>query len=696
MPDLNGQLIERYQIKESLGEGGMATVYKAYDTRLEREVAVKFIRREAVSNEQYAHMLRRFEREARTLAKLVHPNIIPVYDYGEYQGSPYLVMSYVSGGTLKDHMGRPFQYSESARLLIPVARALDYAHQMGIIHRDVKPANILLSASGEPMLSDFGIAHILESVESTRLTNTGVAIGTPEYMAPEQAKGEDVDHRADIYALGIIYYELVTGKKPFQGDTPMSVLIKHVTDLPPSPRLFVPSLPDAVLAVLSKALAKTPQERYQSMGEFGTALEKLASQDLSFPTFQAQSPEEATSTAFYGAQNQLSQEIASKLESTIAKTPPPVSSPPQKSPTIRWLAVAGLLGSGFILIVCVILGFVWYRQGIQGKGPFAILAKSIATPTTNGSHNPTRTQTVSIIFPTGTLTITQNPTSSATPVLTPTTLANTGQSNGLIVFNCYPNQTGLGFNDICLYDFATSQSTIITDGTANSTNPALSHDRRYIVFNSNRTGDQEIYLMNRDGSGLRQLTNDPGYNDERPRFSPDDSKLIIQRENRNGGGYTIWTMSLDGSNLQLLVEESSNYPEWSPDGRWISFVSDRSGGLGLFTLNLSSGEITQITIGSNVINGPTSWSSDNNMIAFDGNASGNREIYLVNRDGSNLHQVTNGGDNFNAFFSPDGNWIAYASNKDGEPDIYIMHPDGSQVRDIINNSFDDWRPYWVP
>jgi serine/threonine protein kinase len=174
MPSLTGQSLGRYHILEQLGEGGMATVYKAYDTRLERDVAVKIIRKSAFSAEVLERMLKRFEREAKALARLTHPNIVGVMDYGEYEGSPYLVMPYFPGGTLKQYLGKSVPWQDAASLLLPIARALQFAHEQGIIHRDVKPSNILITLSGEPMLSDFGIAKILESEETTTLTGTGV------------------------------------------------------------------------------------------------------------------------------------------------------------------------------------------------------------------------------------------------------------------------------------------------------------------------------------------------------------------------------------------------------------------------------------------------------------------------------------------------------------------------------------------
>lgn len=275
MTNLIGQSLGRYHILEQLGEGGMATVYKAYDTRLERNVAIKIIRRNAFPPEQLERILQRFEREAKALAKLSHPNIVGVIDYEEYEGSPYLVLVYLPGGTLKSRMGNAMFWKDAIRLLIPIANALDYAHQHKVIHRDVKPANILLTENGHPMLTDFGIAKILEIEDGHTLTGTGVGVGTPEYMSPEQGMGRDVDGRTDIYSMGIILFELVTGRKPYTADTPMAVVVKHMTDPLPRPSQYIKTLPEFVERVLIKALAKDPKDRYINAGVFAQVLENL-------------------------------------------------------------------------------------------------------------------------------------------------------------------------------------------------------------------------------------------------------------------------------------------------------------------------------------------------------------------------------------------------------------------------------------
>ena len=281
MTNLIGQSLGRYLILEQIGEGGMAIVYKARDTRLDRDVAIKVIRTEKLTLETMGKTLKRFDREAKALAKLTHPNIVQITDFGEYDGKPYLVMFYIPGGTLKQKLGQPIPWRDAARLLAPIARALQYAHQQGVIHRDVKPSNILIGANNEPMLTDFGIAKILLDTEETSdLTGTGMGIGTPEYMSPEQFQGEGVDARTDVYSLGVIFYEMVTGRKPYTATTPAAILVKQATEALPRPSAFVRGLPGNVENTLVKALAKKPENRYANMGEFLRVLEAFAKGNL--------------------------------------------------------------------------------------------------------------------------------------------------------------------------------------------------------------------------------------------------------------------------------------------------------------------------------------------------------------------------------------------------------------------------------
>ena len=263
----DGAEVGPFRIAGVLGKGGMATVYRAEDARLERTVALKVLPPEFLYDGTFA---RRFAQEARVVAKLEHPNIVPIYATGIDDGIPWMSMRLLAGGNLGallEH--RRLDPADAVRILRSVADALDYAHARGVVHRDVKPTNILLDDADRVCLGDFGLAQMLEGEQG--VTRTGTLIGTPHYMAPEQALGQTADHRCDVYSLGIVAYEMFVGRPPFTGDSPMAVLLKHVNQPIPPPSDNCVSR--AVLETMQKAVAKVPAERWSSAGAFVSALE---------------------------------------------------------------------------------------------------------------------------------------------------------------------------------------------------------------------------------------------------------------------------------------------------------------------------------------------------------------------------------------------------------------------------------------
>lgn len=272
MLDLTGKTLGKYRLVEQLGQGGMAQVYKAYQPELDRYVALKILHPHLTGDEDFAA---RFQREARAIASLHHPHIVQVYDSDTAEGLAFLVMEYLEGTTLKarlrdlDCRQELMPLGEVADLFDALTSALDHAHQQGMVHRDLKPANILITSDGRLVLTDFGIAQM---VDATTITESGGTLGTPAYMSPEQGRGERGDARSDIYALGVLLYQLTTGRVPFEADTPYAVILKHITAPLPPPRSIRPELPEAVERVILKALAKDPDDRYQAAGEMGRAL----------------------------------------------------------------------------------------------------------------------------------------------------------------------------------------------------------------------------------------------------------------------------------------------------------------------------------------------------------------------------------------------------------------------------------------
>lgn len=258
-----------YEVIEEIGRGGMATVYRARDPRIGRMVALKVLPREMLHDPQF---LERFRREMRTVASLEHPAIVPIYDVGEQDGQPYFVMRLMDGGSLEDLLRKKGRLSlrETLQILNRLASALDEVHSRGVVHRDLKPGNILFDHAGQAYLSDFGIAKVGDAT----MTITGQSVvGTPTYISPEQAQGKPVDHRSDIYALGVILYQMLTGDVPYKAETPVSLLFKHINDPVPSACASVPDLPAGVDYVIQRAMAKVPDDRFASCEEMVAALQ---------------------------------------------------------------------------------------------------------------------------------------------------------------------------------------------------------------------------------------------------------------------------------------------------------------------------------------------------------------------------------------------------------------------------------------
>jgi serine/threonine protein kinase len=280
---LEGRNIGKYRVLEPLGRGGMAQVYKAYHPQLDRYVAIKVLRSDLVEE---AEFLARFRREARAVAALRHPNIIQVYDFDVQDDMYYMVMELLEGNTLKAYLnayrtrGERLPLGEVVRILNDALVGLAYAHSENIIHRDLKPANIMLTKRGQAVLTDFGIAQI---VGGTQYTVSGALMGTLSYMAPEQGRDGKCDVRSDIYSLGIVFFEMLTGTVPFDADTPLAILMKHINDPLPMPHKIDPSIPEPFERIVLKALAKDPDDRYQSAVEMTEAL-NLAAQEAGIET----------------------------------------------------------------------------------------------------------------------------------------------------------------------------------------------------------------------------------------------------------------------------------------------------------------------------------------------------------------------------------------------------------------------------
>ncbi len=338
--ELLGRALGSCTLKRLVGRGGMGAVYLAHQSRPRRTVAVKVVLPGIVLEQKpRVEFLARFRREADAIAALDHINIMPIYEYGEQGDTAYLVMPYVTGGTLRDVLEKrgTLSLEEAVPILEQIAAGLDSAHAQSIIHRDLKPGNILFHADGRVLLADFGLAKVLKDVTENEtnghLTSIGTIIGTPEYLSPEQGTGDAVGYRTDIYSLGVVVYQMLAGRVPFAGPSPVAVAIKHALEDPPPPSHFNPTIPKNVEAVVMKAIAKKPAQRYESAGAFAQALRQAVGDALQHSDRQVEPAPQSNSAKPTLPTGDRDDEQKLKTEPTSDDETPTEAG--QKTPTTR-------------------------------------------------------------------------------------------------------------------------------------------------------------------------------------------------------------------------------------------------------------------------------------------------------------------------------------------------------------------------
>ncbi len=423
--DLGG----RYRIEELLGQGGMSAVYKATDPNLRRVVAVKLIHPHLSTDPEF---VRRFEEEAAAVARLRHPNIIQVFDFNHDGNTYYMVLEFIPGETLQQRLrrynasDRRLTPQEAVDILAPICDAVDFAHQQSLIHRDIKPANIMINVQGQPILTDFGIVKIIGGQTHTA---SGAVVGTALYMSPEQAQGRRPDERSDIYSLGVTLFEMLSGRPPFEGDSAVSIMMKHVTDPVPRLRDIEPGTPPDLQAVVEKALAKDPMDRYQSAAEMAAALRR-ASLDASATIIEAASePAQAGETFIESASYpeparvapappQVAESAAPPAPATrqgaATRQAPPSAERPSGGP--NFMLIGGIALGAILLIGCVVGGIALASSGgllgIGGAADVPTLVSATEGPTQEAAVAATEE-------PTPTEGPTAAPTEEPTPTPTP-------------------------------------------------------------------------------------------------------------------------------------------------------------------------------------------------------------------------------------------------------------------------------------
>ena len=640
-----GMMLGSYKVIEPIGEGGMARIYKGYHAELKRYAAVKVIH---WGLQEDPEITDRFRREAQAIASLRHPNIVQIFDFGKHESGYFMVMEFIDGNDLSVEIHRAKtnkQLLPEAKILQVVrdtAAALDYAHSRDVIHRDIKPSNIMINKEGQAILTDFGLVMLPAHRSQATIGST---FGTPHYVAPEQAISSAGAVRAsDVYSLGVILYELATNQLPFDDESPLSVALKHISNLPAPPTSLNPDLPPAVEEVILKSLAKQPVDRFASAGELAAALETAWSGSVPAVPGAAAGVWPVLPPGVPPAAN-----VANITLPNVAAVDPAASSPadPHRQPgsqrkAFRWWPWAVTVTLAALLLPAFF--FFWANLSADSATPTAgapAVVAVLSTETPAAAPSPTAAPTY-----------TPNP-PSATPSPEPTATP------------APPTQTPLPAPTSTLTPTPAPSATPSPTPTVTFT-PLLSPTpgtltveqlRGKILFKTDRSGAGEIYQMNADGSDQRPLPRESWsiYTELQSAlpYSPDRTQLIVIR---GEGQFDLWWANLL-TNQELRVTSTSS-PEYD-----------------------------------------AAWSPVDNRIAYVSEETGNGDIYTLNLDGSAVIRLTDNIDDFDKHptWAPDGTRIAFWSNRgfNKSRQVWVIDLNTKTAASLSDNPFNDWDPVWV-
>ncbi len=753
-----GQTIGPYRIVALIGEGGMGAVYKAVDERLDRIVAIKTL---LVQHAAEPELVQRMYLEARSASALSHPNICTIFDVGEWQGRPYIVMEYLEGDSLRTAIqGQTLVLEQVLKIGAQLAAALEAAHAKRIVHRDVKPGNLFLTSAGPMKMMDFGVAKRIRRIaepeprvsptftESLDLTNPGTTVGTVSYMSPEQARGESLDARSDLFSAGTVLYEMATGHKPFEGATVALALDAMLNRDPKPPSDWNPSIPPDLDRIILKALEKDKALRYQSASDLGADLKRLQ-RDSSTGRITASAPVAVRPTHHGRAwlwlagaavalgvagwvmwKREEAQEAPrmTSLASLRGVKDNPVISADGERVAFAWTGESGVPDDKEIYVQMVGSGpplkltdgpgnaetpvwspdgrqVAYLRSGIPQPGYYAVpamgglerrLAPALDPPPRSGSSGGCNFDW----SPDGrTLVIADRREPGAPRSLFLLDLSSGSVTdlgvNGVFVASPVfsPDGQWIAFvqgpsflsHDIHVLPAAGGAAKRLTSDGRWVAGIAWTPDSRHLVFSSRRSGPFSLWTIPAAGGAVGPIALS-GTDAYSPNIARKTSRLVYVRNKVNKN---LWRMKLaeTGGGKDLIGSTRTSFqPEYSPDGTRIAFASDRTGAYELWVSDQEGRSPMQLTSFGGPQTGSPHWSPDGRWIAFDSRPDGHSDVHVINAAGGDARRLTNeSSEDRWPFWSADGKWIYFTSNRENGNQLWRMPPAGGAAEPVTRN-----------